>query len=50
MEAPNGIVCLLGIEQGVVCCFEAGHIDEQFGVWLIGGRDFDCVSVTVWPT
>ena len=49
MEAPNGIVCLLGIEQGVVCCFEAVHIDEQFGVWLIGGRDFDCVSVTVWP-
>ena len=40
---------LLGIEQGVVCRFEAVHANEQPGVGLVGGRDFDGVIVQVWP-
>ena len=40
---------LLGIEQRVVCRFEAVHANEQPGVGLVGGRDFDGVIVQVWP-
>ena len=41
---------LLGIEQRVVCRFEARPCtDEQPGVGLVGGRDFDGVIVQVWP-
>ena len=29
--------------------FEARHTDEQPGAGLIGGGDFDCVNVQVWP-
>ena len=31
------------------CRFEARHTAEQPGAGLIGGGDFDCVSVQVWP-
>ena len=47
MSVRSGIVYLLGIEQCVVCRFEAVHADEQPGAGLIGGGDFDCVSVQV---
>ena len=40
---------LLGIEQGVLCRFEAVHANVQPGVGLVGGRDFDGVIVQVWP-
>ena len=40
---------LLGIEQGVVCRFEAVHANQRPGMSLVGGRDFDGVSVHIWP-
>ena len=49
MSVRSGTVYLLGIEQGGVCRFEAVHAAEQPGAGLIGDRDFDGVSVQVWP-
>ena len=31
------------------CRFEARHTAEQPVAGLIGGGDFDCVNVQVWP-